>query len=86
MEFPEKGRPMPSITSLQDLEIVETFDQGAKEPKITTFFHITPDGEVSFGESTKKKMGITLDEYRSALPAPPLRTKRYTLKFRRVSR
>ncbi|KAI1172336.1 kinase-like domain-containing protein [Nemania sp. FL0916] len=57
----------PIITSLQDLTIIEAFDQGASEPKYTTFYYLTPEDELFFGESTKKKREISLEEYGALL-------------------
>lgn len=71
MDATKKDRPTPPLTSLQDLEIVEMWDLGATTPKLTTCFHTTPDDRVYFGESTRRKTDIPLNEYRSALRSVP---------------
>jgi hypothetical protein len=57
----------PVVTSLQDLAIIEAWDSEANQPKYVTFYLVTPDEEVYFGQSTKNKRDLTLAEYGSAL-------------------
>ena len=57
----------PVVTSLQDLAIIEAWDSEANKPKYVTFYLVTPDEEVYFGQSTKNKRDLTLAEYSSAL-------------------
>ncbi|VUC22365.1 unnamed protein product [Clonostachys rosea] len=59
------------VKSLQDLEIVESYDPGATKPKKTTFFHITKDEEVYFGKTSKSKFDTTIDEFNAALQRIP---------------
>jgi len=56
-----------NITSLQDLTIIEAWGSDAESSKYVTFYHVTSTGELYFGESSKQKMSISLNEYRSAL-------------------
>lgn len=69
---PDHKRLMaPKLTSLQDLTLVEAWDTEKNEPKYVTFYHITADEEVWFGQSFKNKRSLTLDEYREALERVP---------------
>lgn len=58
---------VPPVTSLQDLTIIEAWDPEAKQPKYVTFYLVTPDEEVYFGQSTKNKRDLSLEEFRAAL-------------------
>ncbi|KAI1745453.1 kinase-like domain-containing protein [Xylaria scruposa] len=58
---------VPLITTLQDLTIIEAFDPGANEPKYTTFYVLTPEDDLFFGESPKGKRELTLEECRALL-------------------
>lgn len=60
-------REPPTITSLRDLTIIEAWDSGANAPKYITFYHVTNNEEVYFGQSSKNKRGMTPAEYRAAL-------------------
>lgn len=65
-------RPMaPKLTSLHDLTLIEAWDTEKNEPKYVTFYHITADEELWFGQSFKNKRDLTLDEYREALERVP---------------
>ncbi|KAK5988163.1 hypothetical protein PT974_12303 [Cladobotryum mycophilum] len=57
----------PSITSLQDLTIIESWDTETKTAKYVTFYHITPEEEVFFGQSFKNKRDMSLEEFQAAL-------------------
>lgn len=50
------------VLSLQDLTIMEAFDQGASEAKYVTFYHVTSEDELNFGQLFKSKKEITLAE------------------------
>ncbi|POR37654.1 Uncharacterized protein TPAR_02142 [Tolypocladium paradoxum] len=71
MASPDTGNPSnrkaPAVTSLQDLTIIEAWDPGANKAKYVTFYLVTPDEEVYFGQSSKNKRDLTLAEYSSAL-------------------
>lgn len=56
----------PSITSLQDLLILENRTVES-EFLYTTFYHCTSDEEVYFGQSFKSQWNLTLAEYNSGL-------------------
>jgi hypothetical protein len=57
----------PQVSSLQDLTIIEAWDAETNKSKYITFYVVTPDEEVYFGQSFKNKRDMTLAEYRSAL-------------------
>ncbi|KAF5027090.1 hypothetical protein F66182_802 [Fusarium sp. NRRL 66182] len=57
----------PTVTSLQDLTIIEAWDTEANKPRYVTFYLVTPDEEVFFGQSTKNKMELSFAEFTSAL-------------------
>ncbi|CAI6101302.1 unnamed protein product [Clonostachys chloroleuca] len=59
------------VKSLQDLTIIEHYDRGATKPKATTFFHITADEELYFGETPKSKFDTTIAEFNEALERVP---------------
>ena len=59
------------MTALQDLTILEALDPETDEPKYVTFYLVTSDEEVYFGQSSKNKRDITLSEYTSALQHIP---------------
>lgn len=59
--------PTPIVTSLQDMTIIEAWDPGANIPKYVTFYIITPDEQLYFGQSFKNKRDLTLEEYSAAL-------------------
>ncbi|KAL2173070.1 kinase-like domain-containing protein [Thermothelomyces heterothallicus CBS 202.75] len=65
----EEKRPV--VSSLQDLTIMEAFDRGATESKYVTFYLVTPEDELYFGQLFKKKKEITIEEYNSALEHVP---------------
>ncbi|TPX18686.1 uncharacterized protein E0L32_002543 [Thyridium curvatum] len=64
------GEP-PTISSLQDLTIVEAWDLDTNSSKYITFYLVTAEEVVYFGESTKNKKDMTLEEYSSALKLVP---------------
>ncbi|KAI0863024.1 kinase-like domain-containing protein [Xylaria cubensis] len=58
----------PTLTSLQDLELMEALDPNTHELKYVMFYHITSDGDLYYGQIYNKKMkDITLADYISAL-------------------
>ena len=61
----------PVVSSLRDLTIIEAFDQGASESKYVTFYLVTPEDELYFGQSFKKKKEISLAEHNAALEYVP---------------
>ncbi|RFU30569.1 hypothetical protein B7463_g5780, partial [Scytalidium lignicola] len=63
----ESGRKPPAVASLQDLIIIEAWDSETDTPKYVTFYHVTQDEEVYFGQSFKNKRDMTLAEYNTAL-------------------
>lgn len=70
---PDHARPprAPKLTSLQDLTLIEAWDTEKNAPKYVTFYHVTADEELWFGQSPKNKRDLTLDEYREALERVP---------------
>ncbi|EXK49883.1 hypothetical protein FOMG_02362 [Fusarium oxysporum f. sp. melonis 26406] len=62
---PEKIRP--TVTSLQDLTIIEAWDTEAIKPKYVTFYLVTLDKEVFFGQSKKNKRELSFAEFTAAL-------------------
>lgn len=68
------GQPRPKapkLTSLQDLTIIEAWDSERNAPKYVTFYLVTDDEELWFGQSSKNKRELTLDEYHEALELVP---------------
>ncbi|KAJ3570483.1 hypothetical protein NPX13_g5714 [Xylaria arbuscula] len=58
----------PTLTSLQDLELMEALDSKTNELKYVMFYHITSDGGLYYGQIHNKKMkDISLAEYIAAL-------------------
>ncbi|KAK6506487.1 hypothetical protein TWF506_011394 [Arthrobotrys conoides] len=57
----------PIVRSRQDLTLIEAWDSETNKPKYTTFYLVTDDEEVYFGESPKNKLEITIEEYNSLL-------------------
>jgi serine/threonine protein kinase len=53
-------RTPPFIRSLKDLHIIESFDPITDKPKYVTFYIVTPDDEVYFGQSFKSRRDLTL--------------------------
>jgi serine/threonine protein kinase len=53
------------------LTIIEAWDTATNSSKYITFYLVTPDEVVYFGESTKNKREMTLQEYSSALKLIP---------------
>lgn len=66
-----KRENSPKPKSLQDLTIIESWDPGANTPKYVTFYFITDEEEVYFGQSFKKKKDIKIEEYASLLKRIP---------------
>lgn len=62
--------PEPLVKSLQDLTIAESLDSERKT-KSTTFYHITKDEEVYFGQTSKNKRETTIPEFNAALQRIP---------------
>ncbi|KAF7534119.1 hypothetical protein G7Z17_g13403 [Cylindrodendrum hubeiense] len=60
-------RKPPTITSYQDLSIIESWDSKTNTPKYVTFYHVTSDEVVYFSQSFKNKREITFAEFTSAL-------------------
>ncbi|KAF8858152.1 hypothetical protein BDZ45DRAFT_674123 [Acephala macrosclerotiorum] len=63
----ESDRKPPPVASLRDLTIIEAWDSETNTPKYVTFYLITHDEEVFFGQSSKNKREMTLAEYSAAL-------------------
>lgn len=61
------GGARPHITSLQDITLIEAWDSKLGKPKYTTFYHVTPDEEVWFGQLYKNKREITMAEFNEAI-------------------
>ncbi|KAH7208386.1 kinase-like domain-containing protein [Fusarium oxysporum] len=57
----------PTVTSLQDLTIIEAWDTEANKPKYVTFYLVTLDEEVFFGQSKKNKRELSFAEFTAAL-------------------
>ncbi|KAJ0168374.1 Serine/threonine-protein kinase/endoribonuclease IRE2 [Colletotrichum tanaceti] len=70
-ETDSQSTQAPKLTSLQDLTLVEAWDPKTNAPKYVTFYHITDEAELWFGQSYKNKRELTLDEYRDALERVP---------------
>ncbi|VUC28869.1 unnamed protein product [Clonostachys rosea] len=66
-----KSMGLELVRSLQDLTIVEHFEHGATNPKTTTFYHISNDEKLYFGETLKSKMETSITDYNSALKRVP---------------
>ena len=64
-------RKSPVALGLQDLTILEAFDQGATVAKYVTFYLVTAEDEVYFGQLFKPKKEISLEEYNAALEHVP---------------
>lgn len=62
---------IPRGQSLQDLTIVETADPETGEVKYTTFYLVTSEDRLYFGQLFKNKKEITPEEYYSALEHVP---------------
>jgi serine/threonine protein kinase len=60
-------RKPPPVTSLRDLTIIEAWDSETDKPKYVTFYLVTSNDELYFGQLSKNKRDITLAEYSSAL-------------------
>ncbi|KAF6799447.1 hypothetical protein CSOJ01_12509 [Colletotrichum sojae] len=67
---PPKPRP-PELTSPRDLTIIEAWDKGVDAPKYITFYLVTTEGGLWFGQSIKGQRQMTLDDYREALELVP---------------
>lgn len=59
------------LRSLRDLTIIESFSPGTTVPKHTTFYHITSDERLYFGQTFKNKKELTLQEFGHALERIP---------------
>jgi hypothetical protein len=57
----------PSVKSLEDLHIIECSEPETNKFMYVTFYHVIPEEDIYFGESSKNPREITLAEYRSAL-------------------
>ncbi|KAG4264777.1 serine/threonine-protein kinase [Fusarium proliferatum] len=57
----------PPARSLKDLTIIEAWDTETNKPRYVTFYHVTPDEEMFFGQSTKPKMELSFAEFTAAL-------------------
>ncbi|KAI0538685.1 kinase-like domain-containing protein [Xylaria digitata] len=57
----------PILTSLQDLIILEALDPETDELKYVTFYHITSDDYLYFGQLYTQKKNISLADYSLAL-------------------
>ncbi len=67
----ESSENRPPILSSWDLTIIEAFQRGATEAKYVTFYHVTLEDELYFGQLFKSKKEITLAEYNAALERVP---------------
>jgi serine/threonine protein kinase len=67
----ENHEEKPLVKSPQDLTISEAFDVGATEAKYVTFYLVTPEDRLYFGQLFKSKKEITPAEYHSALEYVP---------------
>lgn len=67
----DSGKIAPVLSGLQDLTIIEAFDQGATVAKYVTFYLVTAEDEVCFGQLFKPKKEISLEEYNAALKHIP---------------
>lgn len=67
----ESSEKRPLVLSLRDLTILEAFDQGATEAKYVTFYQVTSEDELYFGQLFKSKKEITLEEYNAVLEHVP---------------
>lgn len=65
------GDQVSELRSLQDLTIVESFSPGSTVPKHTTFYHITCDERLFFGQTSRNKKELTLHDFRHALERVP---------------
>ncbi|CAL3971506.1 unnamed protein product [Diplocarpon coronariae] len=61
------SRAKPLIASLKDLTLVEAWDAETQAPKYVTFYHVTSDEVVYFGQSFKHKKEISIAEYNELL-------------------
>lgn len=61
----------PELKSLQDLTIVESYSPGSAIPKHTTFYHITSEERLYFGQTSRNKKDLTIQEFRYALKRIP---------------
>ncbi len=61
----------PVLSGLQDLTIIQAFDQGATVAKYVTFYLVTDEDELFFGQLFKPKKEISLAEYNAALEHVP---------------
>ncbi|WQF76676.1 Putative protein kinase [Colletotrichum destructivum] len=66
-----QSAPAAKSTSLQDLTVIEAWDSETNAPKYVTFYHITDEAELGFGQSSKNKRELTLDEYYIELTTAP---------------
>ncbi|KAI1286591.1 kinase-like domain-containing protein [Xylaria venustula] len=57
----------PILTSLQDLTILEALDPETDEVKYVTFYHITSEDDLYFGQLYKQKKDISVADYSLAL-------------------
>ncbi|KAK3314133.1 hypothetical protein B0H66DRAFT_594916 [Apodospora peruviana] len=67
----ESSKKPPMLSSVWDMTVYQNFDPGSKESKSVTFYLITSEDEVFFGQLFKKKKEITLEEYQNALQQVP---------------
>ncbi|KAJ8133515.1 hypothetical protein O1611_g105 [Lasiodiplodia mahajangana] len=57
----------PILTSLEDLTILEALDPETDELKYVTFYHVTSDDHLYFGQLYKQREDISLADYSLAL-------------------
>ncbi|KAI0107138.1 kinase-like domain-containing protein [Nemania sp. FL0031] len=65
MDDPKKQRPI--LTSVRDLTILEALDGETGETKYVTFYHITPNDDLYFGQLYKQRKDISLADFSLAL-------------------
>lgn len=64
-------REPPTVASLQDLTIIESWDPITNLSKYINVYLVTPDEHVYFGHSSKNKRDTTLADYSTALELVP---------------
>ncbi|KAI0388757.1 kinase-like domain-containing protein [Xylariaceae sp. FL0594] len=57
----------PTLASLEEMTILNAIDGETNEFRYVTFYHITSDDKLYFGQLHKQQKDITLAEYNSAL-------------------
>lgn len=63
--------PSPEIRSTRDLALVTFHSPQSDPPYWHSFYHVTKDDQVFFGQTLKAKCDMTLEEYRAGLKRVP---------------